>query len=257
MATHISRHLYAKGHQITCIWSRTPEHAGKLAEEFGTKGTSDHGEVPMGADFYIISLPDKAIPGVAAIHRGSGGIWIHNAGAVSRDIFEGYFREYGVIYPLQTLSSGREVSLGEIPFLVEGSSQQVTEKVRSLARSFSGTVFEMDSQQRLVVHLAAVFANNFSNHMVTIAQQILKEQDADPSLLSPILKETFSKLDEMGPERAQTGPALRSDTDTMEKHLELLKGHPEWENLYTFVSRDIEASREKPMKDRPKGDDQL
>ena len=132
----------------------------------------------------------------------------------------------------------------QIPYLVEGSSPEVLEKVQNLALSISGRVEEMDSAGRLVVHLAAVFANNFSNHMVHIAERILEEQNLPPSMLTPLLEETFRKIQSMGAREAQTGPALRKDEESMNRHRELLKNHPEWEKIYTFISREIQSSRE-------------
>ena len=256
VATHISRHLHFAGHNITCIWSRSRARAQKLADEFGSAGTADPGKVPSGADFYLVAVPDRAIPDVTGKYRGSGGIWIHTAGAVSMDVLEKDFEEFGVFYPLQTLSADQMVSLEDTPFLVEGSGPQVTRQISALASSISETVIEMDSSSRLVIHMAAVFANNFSNHMVTIAERILKENKGDLELLAPILRETFSKMVRMGPENAQTGPALRNDQVTIQKHLELLKAYPEWEKLYTFVSRDIGRTRQSTI-DPESGNDQF
>jgi len=256
VATHISRHLHFSGHQISCIWSRSQEHADKLASGVGSVGTADPGKVPAGADFYVLAVPDGTIPEVTARFSGSEGIRMHTAGAVSMDILEKDFNQYGVLYPLQTLTAERSLSLKDTPFLIEGSAPQVTRAILSLASSISGTVIEMESDRRLVIHLAAVFANNFSNHMVTIAGQIMKDHESDLSLLAPILRETAEKIAEMGPADAQTGPALRNDQVTMQKHLELLKGYPEWEKLYTFISRDIERSRKSNI-DPETGNDQF
>ena len=256
MATHISRHLHFTGHRISCIWSRTREHADKLAAGLGSVGTADPGKVPAKADFYLVAVPDGVIPKVTARFSGSEGIWLHTSGAVSMDVLEKDFNAYGVLYPLQTFTAERPLSLKDTPLLVEGSSQPVTRSIRSLALSMSETVIEMDSSRRLVIHLAAVFANNFANHMVTIAGQILKDHESDLSLLAPILKETAQKIAHMGPAGAQTGPALRNDQATMQKHLELLKGYPEWEKLYTFISRDIGRSRASNI-DPETGNDQF
>ena len=239
MATHVSRHLHLAGHNIVCVWARSEAKATILASDFEAIATSDPKKVPRDADFYILSVSDMAIEEVAGTFEGAPGIWMHTAGAVSMDFLEKNFTESGVLYPLQTLSKDRPVSLKETPILVEGSSARVSERIIELASSISNHVMGIDSYHRLVIHLAAVFANNFSNRMVSIAEQILKEKGGDISLLRPIILETFSKLDTMGAAEAQTGPALRNDHDTMQKHLELLKGHPEWEKLYTFISRDI------------------
>ena len=160
------------------------------------------------------------------------------------DVFKGIFSRYGVLYPLQTLSRSRPVAPSKVPCLVEASSQEVGASLLRLASTTYDRVEEVDSERRLALHTAAVFANNFSNHMIGIAGQILKDHKLDPGLLDPLLEETFLKLKEMDPGAAQTGPALRGDKLSMEKHIDLLKDHPEWEKLYTFISRDIHRSRD-------------
>lgn len=254
MSLHISRHLFLAGQQISCIWARDIEKARKVAAVCACVATVDPEEVPDDADFYLLAVSDRAITDVAAQFQGRQGIWLHTAGAVSMDQLARYFEKYGVFYPLQTISSKRQLSLDDTPFLVEGSSPDVSGKIRKLASSISERVVDMDSQGRLDMHLAAVFANNFSNHMLNLASQFVKEKDKDFSLLEPLIRETFEKIAESDPALAQTGPAIRGDQETMKKHLLLLEGHPEWEKMYTFVSRDIERSYNKLI-DPERGDD--
>jgi predicted short-subunit dehydrogenase-like oxidoreductase (DUF2520 family) len=244
VATHLSRHLHAQGHRIGCVWSRTLNPAKELAQELGTEACTSLSDIPEKADFFILAVPDGAIGTTAAGLRDRQGIWLHTAGAVSIDVFKPYFPEYGVMYPLQSLSKAKPLRLGNMPFLVEGSSAEVSEEILSLASSISGSTEIADSATRLFVHLAAVFANNFSNHMIHIAHEILKEHKLPVSMLNPLLEETYQKILSVGPKEAQTGPAVRDDQITMKKHTELLKSHPEWEKLYTFISREIDRSRE-------------
>jgi len=244
VATHLSRHLHAQGHRIDCIWSRTLDSAQALATEVGADACTTVSEIPRKADFYILSVPDGAVAHMAAELTDCQGIWLHTAGTLSIEIFKGLFSEYGVMYPLQTLSKAQPLHLGHIPFLVEGSAREVSEKISTLASSISGRVETADTSTRLFIHLAAVFANNFSNHMVHIAHAILKEHKLPVSMLDPLLEETYQKILSVGPKEAQTGPAVRDDQITMKKHIELLKSHPEWEKLYTFISREIDRSRE-------------
>jgi predicted short-subunit dehydrogenase-like oxidoreductase (DUF2520 family) len=176
--------------------------------------------------------------------RHTSGIWLHTAGALSMDLLKGVFEKYGVLYPLQTLSRSRPLEPAQVPCLVEGSSPKVLTSVMKLALSVYGNVEMINSETRLAIHTAAVFANNFSNHMVHIARQLLADQNVDPGMLVPLLEETFEKIKAVGTTEGRTGPAIRGDLETMNKHRELLKDHPEWEKLYTFISRDIERSRE-------------
>ena len=244
VSTHISRHFLSAGHNISCIYSRTEESVQRLATELGVSGTSHLENLPVEADFFIICVPYSAVDEVARQLRGRKGIWLHTAGALSMSVFDGISDEFGVLYPLQTLSRDRSIGKDRIPFLVEASSTTVMHKITALARSISEKVEKADTPTRLKVHLAAVFANNFSNHMVHVAQELLKEGGLDAGILDLLLEETFHKLREMDSFSAQTGPAVRGDRDTMNKHIELLKDHPEWEKLYTFISRDIGRSRD-------------
>lgn len=243
VATHLSRHLFSRGHSIVTVFSRTLKHAEQLAGEVGASPTDRREEIPHKADLYLVCLPDAEVGTLSGELPDRTGIWIHTAGALPMNIFQPFHEEFGVLYPLQTLSKERQVSMHKVPMLIEGSSPEVTEVLKSLATSISGEVREVDSQTRLLFHLAAVFANNFSNHMVEIAGQLLKSEGETFSLLLPLLQETVLKLEEMDPDRAQTGPAVRGDEETIRKHLDLLEEYPEWQKLYTFISRDIARSR--------------
>ena len=239
MATHISRHLYSVGNRVACVCSRGMESAQVLATELDCGAVDDPALVPTNADFYLLAVPDRFIPEVAARLPKVEGMVLHCAGAVAMGVLGSHAEAHGVLYPLQTLSRDRQVSLGEVPFLLEASDPKAMEKLRLLASGLSGRIVEVDSDERAMIHLAAVFANNFSNHMVDIAARIMEEHQLDFALLEPILKETFAKMNELGPRAAQTGPARRGDKESMQKHLDLLKEHPEWQKLYTFVSHNI------------------
>ncbi len=240
VATHISRHLHVQGYRISQVWSKSREHAESLAQEFGAEALWGEEPVNEGADFYMMSLTDDAITKVAELHKGLGGIWFHTAGSVELKVLEDHFRDCGVLYPLMSISRDKEVCFDKIPLLLEASSDEVLFKLRTLAERISEVVRVVDSGRRLAIHLAAVFANNFSNHMVHLACRIMEESGEDFRLLLPLLEESMDKIRTLGPSSAQTGPARRGDDQTMEKHLALLKKHPEWEKLYTFVSRSIQ-----------------
>lgn len=244
VATHLARHLHLAGHRILMVWSRTSEKAEKLARELNAQAGTRREELPAGADFYIMAVPDREIPLLAEQFSGRGGTWLHTAGAVGVEPLEEHFTRFGVLYPLQTFSLDRDVDFSELPILVEGSRREVTAGIRTLAESLSRRVEERGSEDRLLIHLAAVFANNFSNHMILIAESLLKDRGLDPELLHPLLEETIGKIKETGAEKAQTGPAMRGDVSTMDRHRELLKDAPDMEKLYTFISREITRTRE-------------
>lgn len=243
VATHFSRHFYSRGHTISTIFSRTLQHAQSLAAEVGARGTDRPEEVPFVSDFYLVCLPDGAVEGMGRLLKDRKGIWVHTAGALPLAALRDVHPECGVLYPLQSLSSQVPLSLKEVPLLIEGSSPRVISRLRELAGEMSEEVYETDSDHRLILHLAAVFANNFTNHMVRIAGEILQDAGADSRLIIPLLRETFRKVEATGAASAQTGPAVRGDSETLRKHLQILERYPEWKKLYTFISRDIGRSR--------------
>jgi len=112
-----------------------------------------------------------------------------------------------------------------------------------LSEKISGNIWEVDSEQRKVLHLAGVFACNFPNYMYTIAEQILKESNLDFNIIKPLIKETAEKVQDMSPERSQTGPAKRNDKDVMEKHNQMLNKYPEYKDIYQLISKEIIKTR--------------
>ena len=245
VATHVSRHLHSSGHKLQCIYSKSGVSAKTLAAELGVPGTSNREEVPAEADFYFICVPDREVPGIASKFSDTKGIWLHTSGALPMSILQPVSDRYGVLYPLQTLSRSRPLAASQIPCLVEGSAKDVTASIMNLALSVFERVEKVNSEQRLVIHTAAVFTNNFSSHMVHIGRELLAQREVDPQLLNPLLEETFAKIRDLGTVEGRTGPAVRGDQGTMNKHIELLQDHPAWQKLYTFISRDIERTRDR------------
>lgn len=244
VANHISRHFHASGLKIDAIWSRSAGKAEQLARELECDWSTEQEKLPVNSSFYLLAVSDNSVAELATMFKGRRGIWLHCAGALTMKVLEQSFARFGVMYPLQTITAERKLSFQEVPIIIEGSDSDTTEEIRSLAELLSERVMTLDSSKRLILHLAAVFANNFSNHMIGISHAILELNQMDPSLLDPILKETFLKAIDLGPSNAQTGPAVRKDRLTMEKHLELLKAYPEWEKMYTFMSQEIQKFRE-------------
>lgn len=151
---------------------------------------------------------------------------MHTSGAIALDVLQNKFIECGVFYPVQTISSSRKLNFKEIPICIEANTNEAQIKIKLLAQSISNNVHHVNSQQRVYLHLAAVFANNFSNSLYTSAAVLLKEQNLSLRLLHPLMIETALKAIELDSQTAQTGPAVRNDKHTIEKHLALLKSQP-------------------------------
>jgi predicted short-subunit dehydrogenase-like oxidoreductase (DUF2520 family) len=240
LAWHLAPALAAAGYPIKQVYSRSEISASALAEKIGVEWTTDAGALNPDADMLLFCIPDKAIKEfLCFIERKEELMMVHTAGSVPADVFAGIAKRYGVLYPLMTFSKERSVNLGNVPFCIEGSDPESLNVLENMAGCLSKQVHRMDSTERKRLHLAAIIAGNFSNHMYRLAKNYLSESGTDFDLLKPLILETALKVMEIDPAMAQTGPASRNDELVLREHAELLKEHPEWQKLYTFVSGSI------------------
>lgn len=198
--------------------------------------------LPDNADVILICVTDSAIKQVVQKLPETKAIIAHTSGSVGLDIFEGKSCETGVFYPLQTFSKEKPLNYEEIPVFIEGSSSEAVRKLKNLASLFSKDVREADSKARRQIHLASVFACNFTNALAGIAEELLQETGVDFSVLIPLLKETVNKLEILSPKAAQTGPAVRKDMEILKKHLSMLETKPEIQKIYSEISELIISS---------------
>ena len=204
-----------------------------------TKVTRNPNEL-LDADIYIIAVNDDAIQTVSQYINNKESIIVHCSGGMGLETLpEGSKR--GVFYPLQTFSKGRKPDLSVVPICVEGDSEPVLTKLLNLGKAISKICIPVDSEQRSALHLAAVYTNNFTNHLLYRASQICEQNNLSFSLLKPLLSETVDKLDALSPYEAQTGPARRNDRKTQQKHLEILSGKQDKE-IYTLLSEAIQTT---------------
>lgn len=192
-------------------------------------------DIPRHADLYIYALSDSALPEVWAMMPETSGVWVHTAGSVSLEAMQAYHVDCGVLYPLQTFTKGRALDWAEVPIYYEGH-----EEVRRLAEALSRRVYPADSEGRAKLHLAAVLACNYSNHLVALAEDYLAREGFEPKTLLPLIRETMSKLETMPARRAQTGPAVRRDEATLERHRVLLEGQEELLRIYNVLAESIQ-----------------
>ena len=239
LATHLGRKLAATGYKIIQVYSRTTASAEILAGQLGAGFTDRLSELDESAGTFLFCLPDAVIRSSLEQTYIKGQLLIHTSGSVHIDVFKNYSPLYAVLYPLQTISRGRDPDWINIPLCIEGNNQDALSMVSSLAEEISDRVISMDSSGRKQLHLSGVIASNFSNHMYSLAFELAGRYGLDPGLLSALIRETADKAIELGPAAAQTGPAFRDDGITMQEHIEMLKGIPEIQKLYTFVSESI------------------
>lgn len=240
MATQLSLALVECGCHIKQVYSRTIESAQSLASKLphGTPFTNIITDVVTDADVYIFSVSDSALPSLIDAMPLCSGLWIHTAGSMPMDVFSSRTSRYGVLYPMQTVSKERAVDWSQVPIFVEATNEDDTLIVENIASSLSQRVTRCNSQQRQALHMAAVFACNFTNHMYAIAEKLLSEQGLDFEAMKLLIRETELKAENISPRQAQTGPAVRKDYNVMNKHLALLADTPEAE-LYRQISENI------------------
>lgn len=241
IAWHLGKRLKAKGLPVSQVVSRTAEHAESLAGTLGARWTSDWAEVLPDADWLLIAVRDDAIDEVAAeISRYvPDALATHTSGATPGTVLKPFFKRYGVFYPLQSFSYDRTPVWSKIPFCVDAQSNEDVLFLKKIAKTIGNLVYRVDDEQRAALHVAAVFANNFANHCFTIAEKLLEEKDLPFEMLHPLMEETLAKALQDSPARMQTGPAVRGDAETIQRHLDLLRRHPQWLELYKKMSVNI------------------
>ena len=238
LATHLSVAMQNKQYEIIQVFSRSNESASQLGQVLGVPYTTDITSVEDNAELYIFSLKDTALKETVARLKPNTALWVHTAGSVPMNIFEGYIRRYGVLYPLQTFSKTRSIDISTTPFFIEASAPEDLKLLSDIAHSLATKVTITTSEQRKYLHLSAVFACNFTNHMYAIANNILKQQGLSFDVLLPLIDETATKIHEMNPIKAQTGPAVRYDENVMQAQQELLSDSIEKE-IYHLISKNI------------------
>ena len=200
LATRLSLEMHRKGMQIGQVYSHTPENAQQLAALLGCPWTTDPETVDTDADLYVFSLKDTVLADVIARVRPNEGLWVHTAGSMPMDVFNGHTANYGVLYPMQTFSKTREVDFNVIPFFLEANTSENAGKLQHV--------------------------------------KLLEEQDIPADVLLPLIDETAAKIHTMPPRVAQTGPAIRYDENVINKHLAML-GDSDMRSIYRLISQSI------------------
>ncbi|MDD6378741.1 MAG: DUF2520 domain-containing protein [Prevotella sp.] len=247
LATNLGKALQNAGHDIVQVYSRTWEHAQQLATIIGGAATDDLDSIVDTADVYIFSLKDSALGDVVPkVSKGKAEkLMIHTAGSMPMSCFEGMAVHYGVLYPMQTFSKQREVDFRSIPCFIEGNDSLAKQNIRALAESISGRVYEMSSDDRRFLHLAAVWACNFTNHCYEVSAEILRKHDVPFDVMLPLIDETAAKVHGMEPIDAQTGPAVRFDDNVIRAQAALMRDNPILKDLYERMSMSIHLAAQK------------
>lgn len=239
VSKHLSR-VFSKTDDVSVI-QVLPSRGDALSKALKVTSKHDTRESKIEeSDIYIIAISDDAILSVSEQLTSSNRLIVHTSGSVSMDTLPEGIRR-GIFYPLQTFSKGKKVDFKTIPICIEAEKQEDLELLRKLAESISKSVYEISSKQRKSLHLAAVFVNNFSNHLYHIGNDICEENGVSFDILKPLIAETVEKLDSLTPTESQTGPAKRNDDKTIERHLKQLekKTHKE---VYEILTKSIKET---------------
>jgi predicted short-subunit dehydrogenase-like oxidoreductase (DUF2520 family) len=238
VATQLGIALQEQGYAISQVYSPTKKSAEALAKKLNAAAITDLKKLLPGSVIYIIAVKDDAIEAVAKQLHFSDQIVVHTSGTVPIDVLKKTSKNYGVLYPLQTFSKGKTVDLKTTPVCIEANNKSTSTTLQYFAKSFSGNVQQVSSGQRKTIHLAAVFACNFSNHLYAVAEGILKKDKLSLDLLQPLIEETAAKIKGNSPVKMQTGPAVRGDKKTMEAHLKLISD-ADTKKIYQLISKGI------------------
>ncbi|MCF8331897.1 MAG: DUF2520 domain-containing protein [Bacteroidales bacterium] len=237
IAVHLVRKLKQMELQKLTVYGRKADVSG-YQKDIQPFLSNDPNTLEKKSDLVIIAVNDDNISMVAGQIKDYGQIIVHTSGSTSINVLE-QFRHFGVMYPLQTFSVDRDLDWDKIPLFIEASDDYTRENISKFANAFTESIHYKDSEERKKLHISAVFVSNFVNHMVVQGKELADSQGVDFSLLMPLIYETVNKSFSMDPLKAQTGPALRNDIVTLEKHFEALKKYPDKLKLYKILSESI------------------
>ena len=241
LATQLGKSLKKAGVIISQVYSRTEDSARTLGELLEAEWLTDIKALRDEADIYIFSVKDSVLCElISEVCKGRGDkLFLHTAGSMPMSCFEGKALRYGVFYPMQTFSKTKDVDFERIPVFIEGNSIETEDVIRSLANKLTQRVIRLSSADRKYLHLAAVWACNFTNYCYTVASDILSEHDIPFDVMLPLINETTEKIQNICPKAAQTGPAVRGDKNVMSQQLELMSDREDLQELYKMLSKGI------------------
>ncbi|MGV3589764.1 MAG: Rossmann-like and DUF2520 domain-containing protein [Adhaeribacter sp.] len=248
VATHLGLAFAQAGHQVVGVYSRQLAHATQLANQLNqAKATNNldfRNQEPC--DIYLVSVSDAAVAGIMAEAQFPvGSRVVHTSGSLPVSVLARPDLELqtGVFYPIQTFSRNQPVNLATTPIALEAAEPALTTWLKQLAASISQKVIFMAGEDRKKLHLAAVFACNFTNHLLGISREILLKNNLEPSLLDPLIRATLEKSFLADPFTVQTGPAVRGDANILQEHLQILAAEPLYQQVYAVLSGSIQAKK--------------
>lgn len=218
VAFHLAKAFTEAQIPISQIFGRNTTELQKISEQFSIPFST---ETLADADLYIISVSDSSIAEVSSLIKNENALVAHTSGSVSREALSGNYRK-SVFYPLQTFSKSKNLDYSKIPFFIDAENENDEEILKNLASKISKNVMIANDEKRKYIHLTAVFACNFVNHLYARAKEISDSQGIPFDYFLPLIDETTQKIHELEPKLAQTGPAIRNDEKVLKLHESLL-----------------------------------
>lgn len=238
IATFYAKKFHAAGHEIAQVISAHLTHAKELADNFQCDFSDDIHTLNSDADIFLFAVKDDVLLSFAKNISLKDKLVIHTAGSVHLDELKDLSDHLACIWCVYSINKNNLPENNSIPLVVDTNNNEVLDKVNMLAKAISDNIFYLNDEQKSALHLAAVFANNFTNHLYTISKKIIEQKNIPFETLLPLIMDTATKLQHSAPEQNQTGPAIRHDEKTMEKHLALLQDE-EWKKIYAQISDSI------------------
>ncbi|MDD3860490.1 MAG: DUF2520 domain-containing protein [Bacteroidales bacterium] len=240
VAYHLAKAFKKAGINIKQVFSRNHTSGKELALITDSSFTDRIDEVFADADAYIFAMNDEADKDIAKrLEVEDNKILLHTAGSLSMDIFKKKTSNYGVFYPFQTFSKDIELDFSKVPICIEASNLRTINELKELSKSIFCKYYEVNEDQRKILHLSGVFASNFMNHCVYLGGKILEKEGLSTEMLNPLLQQSFDKILNNGAYMSQTGPARRNDQISIEKHLDFVKKDKNLYDIYKIFTESI------------------
>lgn len=242
LAWHLAAALDNTEFAVHEVFSSNLKHATALVERmYQAKVKTSLDFSDSTSRIFVIAITDDNIQKVAEkIIIPVNAILVHTSGSQPLNVLgDAVHKSIGVFYPLQTFSKGKKIDFADVPIFIESENRETEKVLLAMAKAISKKVLKISSEDRQALHIAAVFASNFTNHMLTLAKEILDSHKLKFDLLKPLIAETLNKSLEIGPENSQTGPAKRGDLEILDKHMEFLKHNTQITEIYKLISQHI------------------
>jgi len=239
---HLGKRMRECGLPIVQVFSRSRKKAGKLARAIKAPFTTQLQRINPVADLYILAVHDDAIATVAASLAKilpPDKLLAHTSGATPLSALGRYFQTTGIFYPLQSFSIDRPADFTQLPLCVFSNQPNGLDFLQEVAKKICPNVYIVNDEQRAALHVAAVFVNNFTNHLFHIGEQISLQHQVSFDLLKPLIRETVNKIQQHAPQQMQTGPAIRGDQQTIKRHLQALEDFPDYQETYRLMTESI------------------